>query len=296
MTFKHLLFGIAILLSRYVLSGERGASDPFISGDTFRTYADHVFDETMHDFFPEEVKPGDVVFVKTDTPYLGTFFHRYHPQIAHPYILITHNSDEGVPGLFRNYLEDPKLLAWFAQNVEGETHAKLHPIPIGIANKYWKHGNTDIFTSHLPLANNQNRPYLCYINFQVSTCPKERQYVWNLFASQPWCTVLLPNELEGYLQDLSRSKFVVSPRGNGLDCLRTWEALLMGAIPIVRSSSLDPLFSDLPVLIIQDWEMISESYLNEQYAIIKQKPFNRAKLFIEYWLKTIRSEGVSQNP
>jgi len=291
--FWHLFFGIYLLLagqSRLLFSGERGSSAPFISGDTFKAHADHIFDETTKTFYPKKVRAGDVVFVKTDWEHLRIFFRRYHPQIVSPYILLTHNSDHSAPGPFSKYLEDPKLLAWFAQNVEAEPHPKLHPIPIGIANKCWGHGEPRIFSSSMALEKDQDRPYLCYLNFQPSTYPKERTFVWDLFAKQSWCVVSEPKALASYLQDLSRSKFVLSPRGNGLDCHRTWEALLMGAIPIVRTSSLDPLFSDLPVLIVKNWEIISPSYLNEQYELIRQKTYNLEKVFIQYWIQRIFSK------
>ena len=45
-----------------------------------------------------------------------------------------------------------------------------------------------------------------------------------------------------YLMTLGSHKFVLSPRGNGLDAHRTWEAMLVGAIPIVRASALNPLY------------------------------------------------------
>jgi hypothetical protein len=44
--------------------------------------------------------------------------------------------------------------------------------------------------------------------------------------------------------------FEICPRGNGLDCHRTWEALLLRSIPIVRTSTLDPLYEGFPVVII----------------------------------------------
>lgn len=282
------------MCSSSLFSEDRGSSAPLISGDTFRHHADHIFDETTVGFDPTKVKAGDLIFVKTDWEYLDAFFTQYHPRIAYPYILLTHNSDHAAPGPFSCYLNDPKLLAWFAQNMEGDTHPKLHPIPIGIANRCWKHGSPQVFSSLISLAKNQTRPYLCYMNFAPSTY-KERFYVWDLFARQPWCTVSKVKPLSSYLKDLSRSKFVLSPRGNGLDCHRTWEALLMGAIPILRSSSLDPLFSDLPVLIVENWEMVTDSYLNEQYEVLKQKTYNLDKIFIEYWLKYIRSGARCDN-
>lgn len=276
-----LLIGHTISL----FSQQRGPSDPFISGDTFRAYADHIFDETQSNFNPKNVKAGDIIFVKTDWDYLEKFFKKKHPKIAVPYILITHNSDHGAPGPFESYLRDSKILAWFAQSIENNNHSKLYPIPIGIANRCWDHGHPDVFLSCLPLSTNTDRPFLCYMNFQSLTRPQERVPVWDLFSKQPWCVISSPKELSLYLKDLSLSKFVLSPRGNSLDCHRTWEALLMGAIPIVRSSSLDSLFNDLPVLIVKDWGMITESYLNEQYEILKSKKYNLDKLFIKFWIQ-----------
>lgn len=292
MFFWHLVFLICLFWTDNqspLFAGERGSSAPFISGDTLRAHADHIFDETTLGFVPERVQEGDLIFVKTDWEYLEAFFTQYHPRISHPYILLTHNSDHGAPGPFYKYLEEPKLLAWFAQNVEGESHPKLHPVPIGLANRCWTHGNPHIFSGFLQYRENQNRPYLCYLNFQPQNYPTERFHVWDLFVNQLWCATTKPKPLREYLGDLIHSKFVLSPRGNGLDCHRTWEALLMGAIPIVRTSSLDPLFEDLPVLIIENWEILSESYLRDQYEIIKNKKVNLDKLFADYWVKLIRN-------
>lgn len=287
-------FLLLTLCSGALFAGERGSSAPFVSGDTFRAYANHLYDETTSTFYPDKVKSGDVVFVKTDWEFLERFFKHQHPRIAHPYILVTHNSDHSCPGPFRNYLDDPKLLAWFGQNIEAPAHPKLHPIPIGVANRCWNHGNPQVFASLQPLASNEDRPILCYVNFAPSTYPKERTLVWDLFAKQPWCVSSPPiKNLTQYLSDFAQSKFVLSPRGNGVDCHRTWEALLMGAIPVVRTSSVDGLFTDLPVLIVPNWEIITEKYLLEQYEVIKAKSYDREKLFITYWINNIHREAGS---
>ena len=36
--------------------------------------------------------------------------------------------------------------------------------------------------------------------------------------------------------------FGLSPRGNGVDCHRTWEMLYFGMIPVMLRSTIDPLF------------------------------------------------------
>lgn len=71
----------------------RVSQAPFVSGETFRTMADHIYDETSvpHGaaWDPADVTKGDVVFVKTD--FLPEFFSTRHQQINTSYILISHN-------------------------------------------------------------------------------------------------------------------------------------------------------------------------------------------------------------
>ena len=63
----------------------------------------------------------------------------------------------------------------------------------------------------------------------------------------------------------------LSPRGNGLDCHRTWEALYLDAIPIVWHSTLDSLYADLPIILINDWSEINEEFLRKKLSEIARK-------------------------
>ena len=276
-----------LLFFSQLISVDRGSSAPLISGDTFRSFCDHIFDETTPSFNAANVKAGDIVFVKTDK--LLRYFKRFHRNIKHPYILLTHNSDLPIPGAYAKYLDDSKLIAWFGQNVENFSHPKLIPIPIGLANRMWDHGNPDIFLEKIQNLNTFAREFLVYINFSISTYPTERTHVYNLFANTPYCTVSGMKALPLYLDDVLRAKFVLSPRGNGLDCHRTWEALLMGAIPIVRTSSSDSLYDDLPVVIVNSWEEVNQSVLEKKYSEMLLKKYNLNKKYIYYWLELIRS-------
>lgn len=62
-----------------------------------------------------------------------------------------------------------------------------------------------------------------------------------------------------FFTDLGNSRFVVSPPGNGIDCHRTWEALALGAIPIVQNSSLWGLYEDERILVVRDVKEVCES-------------------------------------
>ncbi|MGK4301821.1 hypothetical protein, partial [Klebsiella pneumoniae] len=82
------------------------------------------------------------------------------------------------------------------------------------------------------------KKYLLYLNINPST-NLERNNVLKLFKDKVWVkNINIRKELFDYLIDLSESYFVLSPPGMGQDCYRTWEAIFMGSIPIVKSSTL----------------------------------------------------------
>jgi hypothetical protein len=91
--------------------------------------------------------------------------------------------------------------------------------------------------------------------------------------------------------------FWLSPRGNGLDCHRTWEAFYLDIIPIVWNSTLNPLFVDLPVIILNDWREITEQFLRTKLnEIAKEKIkspsiYQFDKLRFSYWRHLILNKS-----
>ncbi len=83
--------------------------------------------------------------------------------------------------------------------------------------------------------------------------------------------------------------FVLSPFGNGMDCHRTWEALLCGCIPIVRASVFSELFDELPVLIVDKWEDVTLQLLKQTVYEFKlkhqQNAFQYERLHLSYYTK-----------
>lgn len=272
---------LVLVLLLVIGCDKRPSSEPYISGDGFRAYADYIFDETGINFKPENVKEGKVIFLKTDL--LDQFFSKYHPKIKNHYILVTHNGDLPVPREYGKFLDDPKIIAWFGQNVENYQHKKLHPLPIGVANRYCPHSEVKIIEEVLQL--NPKRTVFLYMNFYPTH--ESRKRVFELFSEKPFCLVKTQRNFHDYLVDLRRSKFVLSPRGNGLDCHRTWEALIMGAIPIVETSNIDFLFEGLPVIIVKNWEEVTEEFLKQKEIEFAEKKFNMKKIYLDYWLKEI---------
>jgi hypothetical protein len=72
-----------------------------------------------------------------------------------------------------------------------------------------------------------------------------------------------------YRKLVSQSKYVISPPGNGPDCHRTWEALYLGATPIVKRSHWPFNKYKLPVAIVDSWDEIAEPDWKESLDIPK---------------------------
>jgi hypothetical protein len=280
---------LIVLAALFCISAQdRRPSPPYITGDGFRAHCRFVFDEKNHKTFPySQVQKGDTVFVNTD--YLPRFFKKYHPHIKKPYILVTHNSDLAIPGAFAHYLNDPKILAWFGQNVEEVIHPKLHPIPIGLENRYNSNGNPDVVTQAKKDCLGLVKRGLLYSNFTIGTCPTERGFVAQLFKDKPFCISSSRKPYPEYLKDLAETKFILCPRGNGLDCHRTWESLYLGSIPIVRTSASDALYTHLPVIIVSDWNEVTEEFLHQKYEELQSKSFAYEHLTLEFWTRFIDS-------
>jgi hypothetical protein len=84
--------------------------------------------------------------------------------------------------------------------------------------------------------------------------------------------------------------FSISPHGNGLDCHRTWEDLILGCIVIVKSSPLDVLYEGLPVVIVNDWSEVTKenmaSWINKYSNAFTDYKY-RQRLTSDYWWSKI---------
>lgn len=275
---------------------------PYFTGMTFLNFCDFVLDEKTS-FNPQQVKNGSTIFVKTD--YLGDFCNNYVPYIMVKFVLITHNSDLSIPGKYKNLLNNSNLIAWFGENVVVQ-HPKLVGIPIGMVyeNMFgtWVKGKARDLDDILKMIEQGKitKNKLLYMNFSTGQGRgRERRYVQSLFKNKSYCYSTcaygeIPHiSYKQYLQDVAESKFVLSPRGSGWDCYRTWEALILGSYPIVRRSPIDALYKDLPVLIVDRWDSITPEFLEQKYQEFSLKTWNFEKLYAPYWLNLFQKAAKS---
>lgn len=184
-------------------------------------------------------------------------------------VLITHNSDGCVRDSRTQTLRDvdadvnllpSNVVKWYAQNVDlEEIPAKLVPIPIGLENRYcFDYDKAQMLfdtQKRLPI---KKQPKM-YVNFNINTNRAERIAALNACQQiGSACTIRLSqngDDYQRYLDDIQSHVAVISPPGNGLDCHRTWEALYLGVVPIMkRIPSIDSM--RLPILMISDWEVL----------------------------------------
>lgn len=206
---------------------------------------------------------------------------------------------------FYEFLNDPRLLHWYSSNLEKNFQtSKITPIPLGVdyhtlrqkgvSTPYIQ--DTGIREISLSLPSLSERPLSVFANFNVIN--SSRRHIHTIGEDRKSIRNQIKNNSNIHFQDryIERDKcwlkhgehsFVISPHGMGLDCHRTWEALILGCIPIVKSSPIDSVYKDLPIVILDSWAEITKDNLYKWKSMILDKKWNMEKLTTKYWEKDI---------
>jgi hypothetical protein len=235
---------------------------------------------------------NNICYIKTDFFYLGAFNWRgeSHPKFINDVCVIGHSDYPVVETISNSFTKVFCINKYCSsENTFG--------LPLGITNDCNDSPLHKVYGNKKIIVEVCNEPFkkenLSYINFNISNYPTERQFVFDKFKNENWIKIgEVESSIKGrikFLRDLRKSKFVFCPRGNGIDTHRIWESLYMGSIPIVKYENTHHLFTDLPILFINEWDEISEGFLNQKYKEIIQKDWNMDKLKISYWLEFIKT-------
>jgi hypothetical protein len=203
--------------------------------------------------------PDDaVIFVNASM--MKGFFEATFPRLNIRFVLVTAGVDCSTPGPYCCHLDDERIIRWFGSNCDLATpHSKFETVPLGFADWHWPHGDqAAMLRVHRRMPPIADKPLKAHASFHLNLSHCDRYEVWQTLRRNP-NVVFEPRRIPPELLWIHHAgyAFEVAPRGNGLDCHRTWEALLLRTIPIVRSSTLDPLYEGFPVVIIRDWEEIT---------------------------------------
>lgn len=234
---------------------------------------------------PRALRDAEVIFVYTHLA--GAFFQKILPRLENPFILMTHNSDHGVDARFIPFLEDSRILRWYAQNLEAD-HEKLVSLPLGAANSQWPHGRLDLL--HEAASRRPSRTGLVYMNFDPRTNPAQRQPVLDALRGHPLVTESSGLDYGAYLGELAAHHFAVCPPGNGLDCHRIWECLYLGVIPLVSARFRLCGFDDLPILYVEEWGRIDAEFLRESYERLARQPICLDAIRLDHWRRALAAD------
>lgn len=183
-------------------------------------------------------------------------------------------------------------------NVKKENNLFSH-LPIGIL----KHNISFLCSTIKENQNLEDKKNLLYINFRYdhhyNNGPmSERKYIYPHFKKFDWVTCKeivnskTPEESHSeFYRDVSLSLYTLSPEGMGIDCYRTWEAISLYSIPIVKRSNFTERLnkSNLPILIVDQYKDITKKLLISNADKIKNK-FNTESCFNNYWKNIIKNE------
>jgi len=234
------------------------SSYPFISGDTYASLCDYQFNqelsltdlksnaESIKLFLPAYLKDQFLSELKVNQSDFSDD------------ILVIHNYDN-IPTETEMTDFSKRFNKVYSVNWLGDKTIAT-PIPIGLEN--WSILRNGVPTDFLKLIDKgllptSKRTIRILSSFSIETNSTERSKALEFTKSNndvfQMPTFTSPKK---YRQMLSNSAFVLSPPGNGADCHRTWEAIYLGAIPIVLKKYWPFGDLDLPVLAVEDWSEI----------------------------------------
>ena len=231
--------------------------------------------QTLYKNLPYNVAWGDItrqprtIFVRTDL--VQAFYHRVLPCISVPFVLLTGDHDATIPRQidqrFEKYLSrkiwdallrDRRIVHMFIENLDAYA-PKVSSLPVGINSAEFPGRDADYIVQHVDISLGiLNRPLKALQVDRLRLGPQweDRARVGDmcLTAWSEFCdsTSTLPG-LDFWKLVRSYS-FVLCVHGGGVDPNpKAWEALLMGAIPVIQHFPGYASYEGLPVVFGDYW-------------------------------------------
>ena len=188
-------------------------------------------------------------------------------------------------GKIWEYLNHTNLSAVFTAQHQWFDHPKVHSVPLGPAGSH--------VAGALHAHPNMNRTVLLFLS---NSDYEHRVNITRRVISNFNGTISNRyHDGSDYLELLRTSKFVLCPSGLGWDTYRAWEALVLGAIPILetyyRRDGFYRAFADLPVLWVDHFDNVTPEMLEREYPriLLGAKEYVFEKLTNQWWIDLINS-------
>ena len=234
------------------------SSLPLISGDSYRLLCDVDLTNKELDLLMDLTASAPIsVFLPISRSREIALWLNSNQLASTNWHLVLHNGDHSVTESDINSITKV-FMRVSSVNWLGEVK-NVSPIPIGLENlNYFRNGIKHHYTqSPKKVFRDWNeREFKVFLSIKEENNLKFRTGLESslLFSTENLISdkFLNPSKYRSFVRS---SQFVVSPPGNGADCHRTWEAIYLGAVPIVLREFWN-FGDDLPVLIVDDYSEI----------------------------------------
>lgn len=236
---------------------------------------------------------------------LAGFVREALPTIRAPFVLVTTDGDLSVPSELPREIVDallasPYLVAWATQNYVGGGDSRIRHFPIGLDLHHRRPFSSpagllallERLAARRVAPDRQAPRVFCDLGLNIQS--EERREAVRVLAGCPHVVMQRKRVSQAAIwRRYAGSPFVVSAIGNGLDCHRTWEALMLGSIVVTRTSPLDPLFADLPIVIVRDWAEVRDpanlARWVRRYAPLTRPEYLQPRLRPAHYLAPLRA-------
>ena len=184
------------------------------------------------------------------------------------------------------YLDHNNTLAIVTTQFQQLEHPKVFSIPLGVM--------PDLH--NLPKNFLVDRTQLLMIN---SSPTRIRQPQIDMVIENFNFTINNTYGRGDYVEELQRSKFILSPAGMGWDCYRIWEAFAYGSVPVIehynRPDGWRRSLDGLPVVWVAHFREVTPELLEAEYTRLSQlRNYTFEKLTSRYWLDFIQKLRAKQ--
>mmetsp|Transcript_31547 Transcript_31547/g.58724 ORF Transcript_31547/g.58724 Transcript_31547/m.58724 type:complete len:456 (-) Transcript_31547:111-1478(-) len=202
----------------------------------------------------------------------------------------------------RHFLDHDKVVAYVVNGAVSDelgVHPKVVPVPLGVSpNHSFALMNSLDQLNFQPVR--KNKLMVVNVNPTVTRAPLIENLRNKIHPSLLDIAYDVHTPHSTLYATVSQAKFVFCPSGLGLDTYRMWEALLLGAIPVVESNpgGLDRTYASLPVLVVKDFRDITEELLMKAYVCFKENVgrFRFEHLTQGYWIDVVRRVQQTGSP
>jgi hypothetical protein len=261
-------------------------NSPYLSGDVFADNADvSVFENRLRRRNNmREIADANVIFCPSNK--IDDFFEMYGKSLSAK-VLIFGNSDEDFE-IFEHKV--PKSVRRIYLQNANFVDNRIRCLPIGIENsKLATNGIVKNFNEFTELNHKSNR---LLIGPFSPTHPERKIVLENLREITGAVVTTERLKPKNYGALANDFKYIASPRGNGIDTHRFWEAFYRNSIPVVKKSGWSQALAylQLPYIEVNEWSPEEiKNLLNSPYSLI-QNPRDYDQLWWPYWKKLIMSD------